>query len=451
MKAILAAPILALCLSSLLTLVACGDDDATADAGGAGTSGDGDGDGDAGDGDGDGDAGDGDAGPSDCDLTLSPSDDDTEMLQTALIDGIDSGDVICLEPGTYRPTAELSLTAHLDITLKGVGESREDVIIDFSDQETGDDGIYVTADGFTIENLWIKNSPGNGVVVSADDSVFRNLKVTWDAGAVTENGAYAVYPTNCNRTIVEDVEVIGASDAGIYVGQCTGAIVRHNKVYENVIGIEVENTTNADVYDNDIENNAVGILAVILPNLDKKDGSHVLIRENRVTGNDHENFAEEGTTAGAVPPGAGILVLGLPDVEVRDNTVSDQSGPAIFVGSYELFELLSSTTSDDPETDKWPKRVYIHGNTFEDVGTAPMMDWALIGDAPIPAVAWDGVVAPELDTQAEVEICLGEGEQMMFVKGSSGDVAGLLAEETRTNDTSDHECTLDALPELESF
>jgi hypothetical protein len=61
------------------------------------------------------------------------------------------------------------------------------------------------------------------------------------------------------------------------------------------------------------------------------------------------------------------------------------------------------------------------------------------------------VIAPELDTQADVEICLGEGEQMVFVKGGSGTVGGLLSEETRTSDTADHECMLDALPELEEF
>jgi parallel beta-helix repeat protein len=441
--------ILAQCLLSIAALTACGDDSSDPIEADGGGDGDGDGDGDGG-GDGDGD-GDGDSGVPGCNLVLSPSADDTEMLQTALIEGVVSGDTICLEPGEYRPTAELSLTAFRDITLKGLGETRDDVVIDFSDQETGDDGIYVTADGFTIENMWIKNSPGNGVVVSADDSVFRDLKVTWDAGSVTENGAYAVYPTNCNRTTVENVEVVGASDAGIYVGQCREAIVRGNNVHGNVIGIEVENTTIADVYDNTIEDNAVGILAVILPNLDKKDGGQVLLRENQVSGNDRENFAEEGTTAAAVPPGCGILVIGLPDVEIRDNTISDQTGPAVFVASYEIFELLSATPSDDPETDKWPKRIYIHGNMFQDVGTAPTGSWDLLGEPPIPAVIWDGRLAPGIETQAEMDVCLGEEEQMQFVKGSDGEVGGVLAEATRTSDTTDHECVLDMLPELEDF
>ena len=430
-------------LLCLLSLLACGDDDAESHCGSTCT---------GGDGDGDGDAGGSDAGPTapGCDTVLEPSDNDTETLQTAFIEAA-SGDVICLSEGTYSLTTELSLADHRDVTFKGLGETREDVVLDFADQDSGDDGVVVTADSFTIEHMWIKNTPGNGVVVSADDSLFRDLKVTWDAGSITENGAYAVYPTNCNRTIVENVEVSGAADAGIYVGQCREAIVRDSNVHENVIGIEVENTTSADVYNNDVTDNTVGVLVVLLPNLMKKDGGQVLVRENRVSGNDRENFAEAGTTAAAVPAGAGVLVVGLPDVEVRDNTISDQSGPAIFVASYEILELLSGTPSDDPDTDKWPKRVYLHGNDIDSatIGTAPMGSWDMLGEPPIPAVIWDGTLAPGVDTQAEMEICLGEEEQMVFMKGSSGIVAGVLVEATRTTDTSDHECTLDELPELD--
>ena len=422
-------------LLCFLTVAACGDDDAESDGGAAG------------DGDGDGD---GDAGPTvpGCDTVLAPSDDDTELLQTAFIEA-ESGDVICLEEGTYRPTVELSLASHRDVTFKGLGESREDVVMDFADQEEGDDGIYVTADGFTIENMWIKNTIGNGVVVSADDSMFHKLKVTWDAGSVTDNGAYAVYPTNCNRTIVDDVEVSGAADAGIYVGQCTQAIVRNSTSTANVIGIEVENTTDADVYNNDISDNTVGILAVILPNLAKKDGGNVLIRDNRVNMNDRANFAEEGTTAGAVPAGCGVLVIGLPDVEIRGNTIEDQTGPGVFVASYEIFELLSGTPSDDAETDKWPKRIYIHGNTIEDTGTAPSGDWELLGEPPLPGVVWDGRLAPGIETQVEMDFCLGPDEQESFLKGASGEIADVLGEDTRTTDASEHDCELDPLPELD--
>jgi len=386
-----------------------------------------------------------------CDTVIQPisgdTADDTEALQTALIDAT-SGDVICLTAGTYRLTAELSLSDHRDITVRGVGDTREDVVLDFADQDLGDDGVVVTADGFTIENMWVKNTPGNGVVVRADNSVFRNLKVTWDAGSVTENGAYAVYPTNCDTTLVENVEVVGAADAGIYVGQCRNAIVRDSLVTGNVIGVEVENTTTADVYNNDIHGNTLGVLAVILPNLMKKDGGFVLIRDNRISDNNLLNFGEMGTTAGVIPPGAGILVMGLPDVELRDNEISDQNGPAVFVASYEILEYLTGEMSMDAETDKWTKRVYIHDNMMQDVGTMPSAQWELIGLSPLPAILWDGALAPGITTQAEMEICLGAAEQASFVKGTNGVTTGVFDAATQSTDTTDHMCTLDPLPEL---
>jgi parallel beta-helix repeat protein len=248
---------------------------------------------------------------------------------------------------------------------------------------------------------------------------------------------------------VENVEVIGASDAGIYVGQCTRAIVRSNIVRGNVIGIEVENTTEADVYDNTIEDNSLGVLAIILPNLEKKDGGKVLIRDNRISGNDRENFAVPDTTAGSIPPGAGILLMAMKDVEIRDNMIGDQSGPGIFIASYEVFELLSLMFSNDDETDKWPERVYVHGNTIEDTGAEPMGDWALLELDPFPPVFWDGVLAPGVDTQAAMEICLGDEEQMSFIKIGTGSIDDLFLVEEQTDDVTDHMCTIDPLPELE--
>jgi parallel beta-helix repeat protein len=373
--------------------------------------------------------------------------DDTEAIQTALIDAT-SDDVICLKAGNYRITAKLSLSEHLGITLRGLGDTREDVVLDFADQDTGDDGMLVTADGFTIEHMWVKNTPGNGVVVKADDSIFRDLKVTWDAGSVVENGAYAVYPTNCTHTLVENVEVAGASDSGIYVGQCTNAIVHGCKVTGNVIGIETENTTNADVYDNDISGNTLGILAVILPDLMKKDGGQVLLRGNRITANNLLNFGVDGSTSGVIPGGAGILVMGLPDVEVRDNAFVDQDGPAVLVASYEILEFLTGEMSTDPLTDKWPKRVYVHDNTFDNVGATPMEEWNLIGVTPLPAVLWDGALAPTITTAANMKICLGAPEQLSFLKGTSGSTMGVFDAATQTTDTTDHMCTLPALAEL---
>lgn len=375
------------------------------------------------------------------DVVLEPSDNDHEALQTALIEA-QSGAVIGLMPGTYTFTREVNLSSAANVTVKGMGESREDVILDFAGQIAGDDAITVTAPGFTIENLWVRNSPGDGVVAQAEDSVFRNIKVSWDAGSVTENGAYAVYPTDCLRTLIEDTEISGASDAGIYVGSCEYAIVRNNKVYANVAGIEIENTLHADVYGNEVYDNTVGIAALLLPNLKIKENGFVLIRDNNVYDNNRENFAVAGSVIAAVPVGLGVLVLGGHDIEIRDNTIQDNGATGVLVVSYPIFEILSGTENTDEEMDEYVHRVYVHDNTYDGNGTNPQGALLAIGQNPLENVLWDGIV----DAEGEpADLCLGDSP------ASFRNFNGGMAFQNQSTDTTPHECTHDALPEMETF
>lgn len=388
----------------------------------------------------------GDKTPAGYDHVIAPSDDDFEALQTVLTEA-KSGDVIGLRPGTYRLTREVNLTGVADITLRGMGQTRDEVVLDFATQVEGDDGITVTAGGFTIENLWIKNSPGNGVVAHAEDSTFRNIKVSWDAGSVTENGFYAVYPTDCKRTVIEDVEVTGASDAGIYVGSCEYAIVRNSKVYANVAGIEIENTKKADVYDNEVYDNSAGILALLLPNLKIKENTQILFRDNEVRENNRPNFAKAGTVVASVPSGTGILVLCGTDIEVRDNTITGNDSTGVLVVSYPILELLTGTKLDDPGMDPYVKRVYVHSNTFADNGKAPKGGLLVVLNEEVTTledVLWDGILK---EGETTAEICLGANPPSFRNFAAMDD----FDKDAQSTDTTDHTCTLTALPEMETF
>lgn len=378
---------------------------------------------------------------SEYDLVLAPSANDHEALQTAFIEA-KSGAVIGLEPGTYRFTRELNLSNAADVTLKGMGATRDEVILDFADQTEGDDGLTVTAPGFTIENLWIKNSPGNGVVAHAEDSTFRNIKVSWDAGSVTANGFYAIYPTDCKRTLIENVEVTGASDAGIYVGSCEYAIVRDSKVYANVAGLEIENTLHADVYDNEVYDNTVGIAALLLPNLKIKENAWVLIRDNHVYDNNRPNFATAGTVISSVPVGLGVLVLAGHDIEVRDNRIEDNENTGVLVVSYRILEILTGTTLDDPGMDPFVKRVYVHANAFANNGQKPTGAMLVVSQPTLEDVLWDGIVDA---AGTDAEICLGDNPASFRNFNVNGGF------QNQSTDTAAHKCSHDPLPEMESF
>ena len=128
-------------------------------------------------------------------------------------------------------------------------------------------------------------------------------------------------PCSCTDVVIDGCTAVGASDAGIYVGQSENIIVRNCTARQNVAGIEIENSTRADVFDNLATDNSGGILVFALPDLPKKDGRHCRVFRNQVLANNHANFAPKGNTVATVPPGTGIMIMATDQVEVFDNAI----------------------------------------------------------------------------------------------------------------------------------
>jgi parallel beta-helix repeat protein len=409
-----------------------------------------------------------------CTVTGSPGADDAKAIQS-LFDDAKSGDTICLANGTYKLNRSVTLqdTAKTNVTVRGTGSSREDVVLDFAGQIAGVEGVLVTANGFTIENLWIKNTAGNGIKVQADDSVFRKMKVSWDTAPdcnAPGGPGYAIYPTGCNRTLMEDNEVVGASDAGIYAGQCLNVIARRNNAHGNVLGIEIENTTNAEIYDNDVYDNSTGLLLDLLPTLKKKDQKSYLVHNNHIHDNNHCNFAEVNTTAAVAPQGTGILVVAASDIEITGNNIENNDGTAIVIVSYNLVDLLQGTSCVsasgngdggtqpeggcfDPDTKRYPERIYAHDNTFAGNGLHPKGVYTIFGTAadggpkPIPYnVLWDGWRDQTTASDADAKICLGTTEAASFVNFHAE--TSLTIPTGWTTDSTAHQCTLPPVPHL---
>ncbi|MFT3770589.1 MAG: parallel beta-helix domain-containing protein [Minicystis sp.] len=384
-----------------------------------------------------------------CGKVVAPGSDDTTTVQTALIE-VQSNSSVCLCPGTYQFKQQLSLTVP-NVTVKGLGKANTDTVLDFSTHTgTTNDTMLVTADGFTIENLWVKNTPGNGVVVrQSDKPTFRNLKVSWDSPQSATHGAYAVYPAECTNVLIEDCEVEGAADAAIYVGQGTGAIVRRNKAHDSVLGIELENTTNGEVYDNDVYNNSGGLAVFLLANLTKKTAEKNLLHDNKVHDNNHANFGDSTTFVASVPKGTGIIVVGSDDTEIRNNTIENNQSAAIMVVSYLLMEVLVPGAMANPETDPYPDRTYIHDNTFTGNGLMPASPISIIGATPLENVLWDGIVRSMMPTtDADAKFCLGTKAPFASFRMFAGDhlMDPDMGKALQSTDTTPYQCELPALP-----
>jgi parallel beta-helix repeat protein len=420
----------------------------------------------------------------DCtDPIFMPGADAAQRLNTRL-ENADPDDVVCMAEGTYDMADTIAISLVTGLTLKGIGDSPDDTILAFGGPGTGP-GIFVQKDDVTIENMWVKNSGANGVEQDGvSGSVFRKLHVSWDdfcagpdalancdqdcmntegcgherllcvdrfcdadsntpgdvcttdaqctngtclpgvcIGNQGLNGAYGIYPTNCEDTLVEYSQASNASDAGIYIGKCgwlddstDGGIVRYNIASGNVAGLEVENCLDVIAHDNLVIDNTGGLMPLQQPiSADRPANTGVLMENNQVWCNNHRNFATTGVVQ-IIPVGTGLLNLGGQGVEIRNNDIqgNDSIGLAIVSSSFTCDAAGADCPPYSYEYNAYAEDIYVHDNYFLGNGTNvdEQSDFYLVfqivgagtPENPTEDVLWDGNIRPGNDDPG---ICLG--------------------------------------------
>jgi parallel beta-helix repeat protein len=359
-----------------------------------------------------------------------------ESLQQQLIQA-QPGDIIEIAAGVHELSRSLSLNVS-GVTIRGAG--RDSSILSFKNQVQGAEGFIVAADDFVIEDLAIEDTVGDALKINESNNVIvRRVRTEWTGGALSSNGAYGIYPVQSNNILIDDVVVIGASDAGIYVGQSSQIIVRNSRAEYNVAGIEIENSTFADVYNNIATNNTGGILIFDLPNLPIQGGRNTRVFNNQVFENNTANFAPEGNIVGEVPAGTGMMILANDEIEVFGNNFSDNDTTSILIVSY----YITERPFDDPNYDPFPESIYIHDNEINGGGTNPDSEplqllQSSTGGQAIPDIVWDGTVVP--GKTADQVLCLGDTNGASFVNLDAGN-----GFEAPTFDSTVHSCSLPSL------
>ena len=320
---------------------------------------------------------------------IQPSENSYQDIQEALILA-EPGDVVRLTAGTFYLSDSLSLDVN---GVQVEGEGMNQTILDFSDQQSGAQGLSVTSDNVTLQDFSIQNAKGDATKVKGVTNIkFLRVKTEWTNGPSSENGAYGLYPVESTNVLIDGCVAIGASDAGIYVGQSKNIIVRNSRAEYNVAGIEIENSYYADVFNNLATNNTGGILIFDLPGLPQQGGHHVRVFNNRSVGNNTDNFAPEGNIVGEVPRGTGIIVQANSDVEIFDNEIGDNDTVNIAVVTY-------GNETDDQTYYPHPKSIQIHGNEFGPTGYNPDTSKGELAQilfdlsgGNMPDIFWDGLV-----------------------------------------------------------
>ena len=317
--------------------------------------------------------------------TIKPGPQSYEEIQSALIFA-KPGDIIDLDEGIFYFEDGLSLNVD-DVTIQGKGMN--ETILSFKNQKSGAEGLMITSNKVVLKDFAIEDTIGDAIVVKGAEGIsFIRIRTEWTNGPKETNGAYGLYPVQSKDVLIRECIAIGASDAGIYVGQSERIKVLDSIAKFNVAGIEIENSYYAEVIGNHAEHNTGGILVFDLPDLPQQGGHSVLIAKNKVINNDTKNFAPEGNIVGKTPNGTGIMIMANENIEVRDNDIRNNATAGILIVSYQ-------EETEDKNYNPIPNKIYIHNNFLSNNGydvdkkrAGPISD-VIPGKA--PEIIWDGV------------------------------------------------------------
>lgn len=378
---------------------------------------------------------------------------DGEAVLTAFLEA-QPGDTIGFAAGTYTMDRDLSLSVD-NVTLKGAGSGDSGTVLSFA-TSTGAQGILITGDQSHVEGLAVLDTPGDALKWEGSNGVIaRDVRAEWTGAPKAENGAYGLYPVQCQNVLIEDSKARGASDAGIYVGQSDNIIVRRSRAEENVAGIEIENSTRADVYENVATKNTGGILVFSLPGLQIHNGGSNRVFNNQIIDNNTQNFAPAGNIVADVPTGSGVILLAGHQVEVFDNHIENHLSLQIGIASY----YLTMRPFDDAMYNAFSDAISIHDNEIVGVPTAPSGPLGFLvvqgmlelgqpaASIMVPPVIWDGLADPTKvdgggDLMAQYKICMKNNSVQGFANLHAPLGEGAVA----VMENAAHECDLPALP-----
>lgn len=340
----------------------------------------------------------------------------TEMVLAAI--DARPGDVIEFSAGYFELESGLQLSSTEDILVKGQG--MDETVLSFKNSSSQEGFLATNVRGVTVEDLTVLDSPGDAFKLQGVNwGTLRRVRAFWSSGRNTPDedtvtasnfkdklnvactdparhnpanpnptetdttspdytvsvasGRYGIYPVNSNNILVEFTESVGASDAGIYVGQTDNAIIRNSRAAFNVFGFEIENVRGGEYVDNLAECNTGGFLVYDLDGLTRY-GSKTRMYRNHARNNNTYNFAEPGSIVSNVPRGVGMITLAYDQIDVFDNIFENHGTAGIVHTSYVVLG-----EPGDKRLDMYTEGMHVFNNTFRDNGNdLPQPDFATI-------------------------------------------------------------------------
>ena len=322
----------------------------------------------------------------------------------AAIDGASPGDTILVEPGVYQEsgngryglriaTDNLRLIGKVKKGKgKGKGNSGADRvrIIQNEEQETG---VYAAPPGCdydvkddTPEGQECRSRELKGFYIrgfSVEEFPVNGIQTRWVDGfqfvrnASVNNLNNGIYPTLSANGLVQNNESYGSLDTAMWIAGSENVRVIGNELWGSVIGFEITVSNEVVVKQNDIYDNTVGV-GLFHPNGAGNPPLPVMenwiVEQNDIYDNNRPNMAPPGTFQSVLPPGAGVLALGVSDHSISKNNVEDNGFVGIAILDWctpNSFDPSRSCEARPPITNPQSNNNLVELNTVIGNGTSP--------------------------------------------------------------------------------
>jgi parallel beta-helix repeat protein len=228
--------------------------------------------------------------------------------------------------------------------------------------------------GLTISGITIKDFSNNGLFARGlDGFVFADVHSV-------NNPNYGIFPVSSKNGLITHSSASGADDSGIWVETSENVRVTHNLVEDNVNGFEVSNSDDIVLEGNVARGNTVGMAILFLPDIFdvRPDARRIVIRGNHLHDNNRPNTAGPGAILATVPPGFGVLHIGVDDSLIEQNLIEHNDFGGVAIVDYCLATLGTEfDCAVDPEVtpgfvlDHEASNNRVTGNVLVGNGTNP--------------------------------------------------------------------------------